>query len=125
MRVAVVGSRRLYGNAYEIIKANIPANTSEIISGGAVGVDALAERYAKENGIRFRAFLPDYDKNGRNAPLIRNIEIIKNAQLVLAFWDGYSRGTAFTIAKCVDMGVPVKVIRMENREGKNENGKTN
>lgn len=50
------------------------------------------------------------------APLKRNLQIIKYADLVLAFWDGESRGTAYVIRKCREMNVPCKVY-MQKDEG--------
>ena len=57
-----------------------------------------------------KIFLPDYDKYGKRAPIIRNDEIISYAQYVIALWDGKSHGTAYTISKCVENGVPVRII---------------
>lgn len=73
-------------------------NTGDIIiSGGAKGADALAEIYAKHNNLETKIFLPKYNLWGKIAPLIRNSEMIKECDQVLAFWDGKSRGTKYTI----------------------------
>lgn len=119
MRVAIIGSRNIDRDnlqkfAYKKICENIPANVTEIVSGGAVGIDTLAEAFAKKNGIRTKIFLPDYDKYGKRAPIIRNDEIISYAQYVIAVWDGKSRGTAYTIAKCIENGVPVRIVSLPN-----------
>ena len=110
MKIAVIGSRGVKASDYEKIRENIPVNCTEIISGGANGADALAERYAEENSLRLTVVRPQYAKLGKSAPLERNLEIIRMADYVLAFWDGESHGTAFVIAKCLELGVPVKVI---------------
>lgn len=102
MKVAVIGSRGLIVND---LGKYLPDGTTEIISGGAIGVDKCAREYALDNGIKLTEFLPEYDKYGRSAPLKRNITIIKNADIVLAFWDGESRGTKFVIDKCDKMRV--------------------
>ncbi len=116
MRVAIVGSRNIENkeNIYELLCRYIPANTTEIVSGGAMGIDTLAEVYAEKNHLHLTVFKPDYTSFGKRAPLVRNEEIIRYAQYVLAFWDGSSHGTAHTIATCVTLGVPVKVIPLEN-----------
>ena len=106
MRVAIVGSRNIeYENlqkkAYALLCQNIPSGATEIVSGGAVGIDALAEIYAKQNGLPMKVFKPDYAKYGKRAPLVRNDEIIHYAQYVLAIWDGASRGTAYTVPRFV------------------------
>lgn len=116
MRVAIVGSRNIENeeNIYELLCRHIPANTTEIVSGGATGIDTLAEVYAEKNRLHLTVFKPDYKSFGKRAPLVRNEEIIRYAQYVLAFWDGSSHGTAHTVATCVTLGVPVKVIPLEN-----------
>lgn len=109
MRVAVIGSRGLtVGN----LGKYLPEGTSEIVSGGAKGIDTCAREYAVLHGIKLTEFLPEYEKFGRGAPLKRNITIIKNSDIVLAFWDGKSHGTKFVIEKCDEMGVKVKVINL-------------
>ena len=90
MKVAVIGSR---GLKVEKLERFLPEETTEIISGGAKGIDTCAREYALANGLKLTEFLPDYFRYGRAAPLKRNITIIENADLVLAFWDGTSRGT--------------------------------
>lgn len=108
MKVAVIGSR---GLSVQDLGEYLPPETTEIISGGARGIDTCAREYAEANGIKLTEFLPEYDKYGRSAPLRRNITIIQNSDLVLAFWDGQSQGTKFVIDKCRELGVLVKVFR--------------
>lgn len=97
MKVAVIGSR---GLSISNLEAYLPEDTTEIISGGARGVDTSARNYALSHGIKLTEFLPEYETYGRSAPLKRNITIIENADLVMAFWDGKSRGTKFVIDNC-------------------------
>ena len=106
MKVAVIGSRNL---KVDDLGKYLPEGVTEIVSGGARGVDTCAREYALANGIKLTEFLPEYDKYGRGAPLRRNITIIEYADLVLAFWDGSSRGTKYVIDNCKKRGVPVKV----------------
>ena len=110
MRVAVVGSRSL---SVKDLGEFLPEGVSEILSGGARGVDASAKEYAEAKGIPLREFLPEYERYGRAAPLRRNLALLAEADLVLAFWDGRSRGTAFVIRECHRRGVPHRVIREE------------
>ena len=103
MKVAVIGSR---GIADIDLAQYIPVGTTEIISGGAKGVDTLAREYALQNGLKFREILPDYPRYGRGAPLQRNKEIVELADSVIALWDGTSKGTEFVIAWCERCQVP-------------------
>lgn len=107
MRVAVIGSR---GLSVSGLGKYLPVETTEIISGGARGVDTSARDFANANGIKLTEFLPQYEMYGRRAPIIRNITIIENADLVMAFWDGNSRGTKFVIEECRKRGVPVRIF---------------
>lgn len=97
---AVVGSRSFadYALLCETLR---PLAISRIVTGGAIGADRLAMRYARENDIPCDVFYPDYERYGRGAPKRRNPTIIAHAEFVVAFWDGKSEGTrhALNIAK--------------------------
>ena len=110
MKVAVIGSR---GLRVSDLGRYLPENTTEIVSGGARGVDTSAREYALSHGIKLTEFLPEYTRFGRSAPLKRNITIIKYADIVLAFWDGKSRGTKFVIDNCRRLGVEIRVYIMD------------
>ena len=107
MKVGIIGSR---GLSVKNLDTYLPADTDTVISGGARGIDSCAASFAQKKGLALIEFLPEYDKYGRSAPLRRNITIIDNSDLVLAFWDLKSRGTAFVIKKCKERNVPVKVF---------------
>lgn len=106
MRIAVIGSREL---KIDNLEAYLPDGVTEIVSGGAKGVDTSAKEFASTHGIKLTEFLPDYKRYGRSAPLKRNINIIENADLVLAFWDGFSRGTKYVIDNCRKRNIPIIV----------------
>lgn len=96
MKTAVVGSRDFVN--YDIVFHELEKHDiTEIISGGARGADSLAQRYANERLIPMTVFLPDWDKYGKAAGMIRNKDIIKDAEHVIAFWNGFSKGTANSI----------------------------
>jgi len=108
MKVAVIGSR---GLKVDNLEKYLPENTTEIVSGGARGVDTSAKNHARSHNLKLTEFLPEYSKYGKLAPLIRNTQIIEYADLVIAFWDGSSRGTKFVIEKCKEKGVEIKVYK--------------
>ncbi len=85
----------------------VPQNTELIVSGGAKGIDQVAEKYADKKGIAKLIIKPNYQKFGRGAPLIRNKEIVENADLILAFWDGKSRGTIHSVKYAMKCGKKV------------------
>ena len=106
MKVAVIGSRNL---TVENLGQYLPEETTEIVSGGAKGVDTCAIEYALAKGLKLTEFLPEYQRYGRGAPLKRNLQIIDYADCVLAFWDGQSRGTKFVIEHCKAQNKPVRI----------------
>lgn len=108
MKIAIIGSRDLIINDLE---KYLPADTDEIVSGGARGIDSCAREYAKRNGIRLTEFLPEYEKYGRGAPLRRNRKIIDYADAVIAFWDEQSRGTKYVIDNCKKTNKKVTVFK--------------
>lgn len=108
MKLAIIGSRSL---RIENLGDYLPENVTEIVSGGAKGVDTSARLYAREHGIPLTEFFPDYDRYGRCAPLKRNLQIIDYADAVLAFWDGQSRGTRFVIQACREKNVSIRIFR--------------
>ena len=107
MIVAVIGSRSLTVNN---LGKYLPESTTEIVSGGARGVDSCAKAYAVQKGLKLTEFFPDYSTYGRKAPLIRNQLIINYADCVFAFWDGSSRGTKFVINACRNQGKPIRLF---------------
>lgn len=104
MKVAVVGSR---GLDFEILRKHLPAGTTAVISGGARGIDKSAARLAKQCGFAFEEYLPDYARYGVRAPLKRNDVIIEKADLIVAFWNGKSRGTGYVIRQCREKRKPM------------------
>lgn len=100
MKAAVIGSRNLSVDIDKYlleVEERMCEKITLIISGGARGIDSLAEKYADMHNIPKLIFLPEYDKHGKSAPLIRNISIVNSCDMVIAFWDGVSGGTKFTV----------------------------
>lgn len=114
MKLAIIGSRSF--RDYELIKSVLMRySIEEIVSGGAKGADTLAEKFADEHKIKKTIFQPNYVKYGKKAPLIRNREIVDYSDKVVAFWDGESRGTKYTIDYAEKKGKKVDVIHCEEK----------
>lgn len=111
--VAVIGSRSI---RQADLARYLPAETTMLVSGGAVGVDTLAEEYAKQHGLPIRVIRPNYELYGRKAPLFRNRQIVECADLVIALWDGSSSGTAYTVDYAHERGVPVRLYIPESAQ---------
>lgn len=107
MKIAIVGSRKISDIS---IGEYVPASCTELISGGAKGVDSCVREYAVANGIALTEITPEYSKYGRAAPIVRNKAIVDRADQVIALWDGASRGTKWVIDYCKRIKKPYKII---------------
>lgn len=113
MKLAIIGSRTITDVD---ISAYIPAGVTEIVSGGAKGVDTCTAAYAEQNSIKLTVFRPDYARYRKGAPLKRNEEIAQYAEEALVFWDSKSRGTAQIIQSFCAQGKPCAVIEIKSAE---------
>lgn len=113
MKVGIVGSRGF--DDYDMVEHHLNqfTNITKIISGGAKGADSLGEKYADANDIEKVIHYPDWEKYGKGAGFIRNTRIVKDSDLVIAFWDGKSKGTRDSISKAYKSLTPILVIRYE------------
>jgi hypothetical protein len=115
-RLIVAGGRDFAD--YELLKSKLDytlINRVEegvtIVSGAARGADKLGERYAKERGYTIDSHPADWDKFGKSAGYIRNKEMAQNADGLMAFWDGKSRGTQHMINLAKEHGLKVIVVK--------------
>lgn len=107
MKVLIAGSRGIkHFNLSEYVDKDVDL----IISGGAKGVDALAEEYADKKGLSKLILRPNYTKYGKAAPLIRNEKMVDICDKALIIWDGKSRGTNHTIEYAQKVGKSVMII---------------
>lgn len=110
MKVLVCGSRA-FDDKEAIFKMldNSPYQITELVSGGARGVDRIAEEWAFARGIKTVRYDPEWSKYGKYAGIKRNKDMVMYAEAVIAIWDGGSRGTSSTIEFANDDKKPVKV----------------
>lgn len=94
MIVALIGSREyVHFDIIREVVAQLTAGT-EVISGGARGVDRFATHHARERGLVARDYPADWKTLGKFAGIKRNTALAEMADTVIAFWDGSSTGTA-------------------------------
>jgi hypothetical protein len=114
MTIAIIGSRNLTDKQliYQKLDA-IFANRKPdlIVSGGAKGPDTLGVLWGRDNEVAVKEFIPDWEKYGRGAGFKRNTQIVEAADLVIAFWDGESRGTKDSIDKARKLNKRVEIIK--------------
>lgn len=116
-RIIIAGGRDF--NDYNLLKEKVDNLISEkrkthqiyIVSGKARGADSLGEKYANENGLNIVEFPADWDKFGKSAGYKRNVEMAENADALIAFWDGDSRGTKHMIDIAKEKNLPTRIIK--------------
>lgn len=124
MRIVIAGSRGF--EDYALLEQTLEhildkqIEPVELVSGHAKGADLLAERFAKENDLPIHIIKPDWKTYGRAAGPIRNRQMLDYAMeelsLVVAFWDGKSKGTKNTINTAKSLGIPVEIILFSSEE---------
>jgi hypothetical protein len=111
MKLAIVGSREF--TDYNLLEKTILQkynNIEAIVSGGAIGTDKLAERFANKHGIPTIIHKPDWKTYGKSAGYIRNKLIVDDCDEVIAFWLNQSKGTKLTIDIAKEKGKPCEAI---------------
>lgn len=123
MKVAIVGTRNEKKISYEEFVGKLEAILklyeivpTRIVSGGAKGVDSYARQYANEKKLPLTEYLPQYERYGRSAPLVRNTLIVEDADVVIAFPSETSKGTRDSIKKAKDRGKRTYVVRVPLRK---------
>lgn len=118
-RVIIAGTRDF--SDYQLLRDKCDAILSSkrqdsniiIVSGTARGADRLGERYARERGFQLRRFPADWELYGKSAGHIRNAKMADNADALIAFWDGESKGTKNMIDNARRKGLAVRVIQYQ------------
>jgi hypothetical protein len=113
MKIIIAGSRNF--NDYNLLKSSCDNlltqfTNIEIVSGTARGADKLGERYARERGYDIKQFPANWDKFGKSAGYIRNDEMAQYSDMLIAFWDGTSKGTKHMIDLANKRGIKVEIV---------------
>lgn len=85
-----------------------------LISGGAKGVDSIAEEWGRFRKLPIEQHKPDWAKYGKGAGIVRNKEMVLAADFVLIFWDGESKGTKSVIDFCEKQGKKYLLKKIKN-----------
>jgi hypothetical protein len=112
MKVIIAGSRDIL-NRDVVENAIIESGfeITEVVSGGARGVDSIGEWWAREKKIPVKRFAPDWNKHGKAAGPIRNQQMAEYADALIAVWNG-SRGTKDMITQAAHRNLRVYIKRV-------------
>jgi hypothetical protein len=125
MRLAIVGSRNftdyyVFRQKVEqalqewLIEENKDITVEYVISGGASGIDSLANTWANEKECKMVVHWANWAKHGKAAGPIRNSLIISDSTHVIAFPSKFGRGTQDSIRKAKREGKKIKIFWVEN-----------
>lgn len=109
MKLLIVGSRSI--KDFDL-SPYVSPSIDTIISGGACGIDRIAEQYADLHRLSKYIMRPRYDLYGRAAPIKRNEQMVDFADAVLVIWDPHSKGAASTLAYAKKRGKPLTLIEL-------------
>ncbi len=117
MKLLIAGSRKINkefeDSVHFIIDAAIKKHgygITEVLSGGAKGVDVYGQHWAEKRGIPVVQFIPNW-KDGKDAGMVRNGKMVDACDVAMVFWDGHSKGTMDTLSKMLKARKPL----FENR----------
>ncbi len=121
MKLIIAGSRTItnYSIVYDAVISRFYGdsifdhNITEIVSGGANGIDQLGERFAMNEHIPYKVFPAEWEKYNKSAGVKRNLQMAKYADTLLCIWDGISRGSKNMIKLAKENGLDVHVEIIE------------
>lgn len=121
MNICIAGSRNIIDriSIYSIIEQGMirlckDKNNITFVLGGAKGVDTIAEEYVKSGDYNIIKILPDWNTHGKKAGYLRNAEMIKISDGLIAIWDGVSNGTKHTINLANNKQIPTYVVTLKD-----------
>ena len=112
MKVIIAGGRDISFNSSDMldkITAQMPSIT-EVVCGGAQGVDHHGKYWAIHNNIPVKEFPADWQTHGKAAGPIRNRQMAEYADALILIWDGKSRGSKNMMANAKTQGLQIHEV---------------
>lgn len=112
MKTIIAGSRTI--RSYSVVDTAVKLSgfrITEVVSGAARGVDILGEQWAARHGVPCRVFEADWNRWGKRAGYLRNVEMGEYAEALIAVWDGISPGTKHMINIAYGRGLKVYIYQ--------------
>lgn len=111
MKVAIVGSRHYSEPDRVSDYVNALPRGASIITGSASGVDAAATKAARAKDIPVQVMPASFDELAdASKAAARNQRLVDACDVLVAFWDGTSKGTRNTVERALDSGKEVHVF---------------
>lgn len=112
MRLIIAGSRAFDRGDILLreVKYFVGEEKIRVLSGMAKGADMLGYNYAKIWNIPVDEHPADWNKYGKRVGYLRNIEMAKNADACIVFWDGKSKGSKMMIDIAKDYNLKLQII---------------
>lgn len=115
MKVIVAGSRNLKCKDLIFKKLDEMKDIiDEVVCGEAIGADSIGKEWAIKNKIEVKSFPAEWDKYGRVAGPIRNMDMGDYADYLIAFWDGSSTGTKHMFTYMQQIGKHGEVVLIKH-----------
>lgn len=115
MKVIIAGSRNCSDQQFvnSCIQEAIAKgfNITEVVCGGAKGVDTMGENWARSQRLPVAMFPALWDIHGKKAGILRNLDMACYAEALIAIWDGESPGTKHMINTMRSQGKQVLVFK--------------
>jgi len=114
VKILITGSRNIKDkqSVFNQLDSFVNHFTDIIVHGGATGVDLIAEEWCKQNKVKSMIVRPVHESK-KEYYLHRNAEMVGMCDMCLAFWDGKSRGTQFTINYAKQRNLVTKVFEVQ------------
>ena len=116
MKLIIAGSHsfRDYQLLCQTLAPECPRIT-QVLTGGARGAEQLGYRWAWKHAVKHQLFRADWERFGKSAGARRNFQMAQAGDMLLAFWDGQSPGTAHLVQCMRQLDKPVVVIRVDGQ----------
>lgn len=112
-KVIVAGGRDITDQAFVtscITSVLFEGGITEVVCGGAKGVDTLGKYWAESMEVPVKMFPADWSTHGKSAGPIRNVEMAQYADALVAVWNGSSKGTKHMIDTMLSLGKETHVF---------------
>lgn len=128
MKVIIAGSRIItdYATVERAVRES-GFTITELVSGGARGVDRLGEEWARRQKVPIKQFIPDWNRYGSRGP--DHAGNVRNRQMaayvgkeggLIAVWDGTSPGTKNMVLEARKLGLKVFVLNLRKERQQRE-----